>query len=81
MKKLHKKPLKTIQTTIKDVAKAMKVGVADYWLRGCLIADGWPVKRADLILRWARMFNNKTLGEQVPYPDTTVITVEPEPIT
>ena len=66
---------KSIQQTIKDCALALKVGVAEYWVRNCLIADGWPIKKADQILAWSRVYVERTKGQSSQYPDTTVINV------
>lgn len=46
---------KSIQQTIKDVAKALKAGVAPDVARWALVSDGCEAKRARLIVRWAQV--------------------------
>lgn len=72
---------KSIQQTIKDCSKAMKQGVVENILRQALFSDGWKPARVDQIIRWAKVYVEKTKGENIPYPDTTVITVEPDYVT
>ena len=49
--------IQSITKTLDDVAKAIQVGVSIDMLRWSLISDGWPVKRADLMIRWGQMYN------------------------
>lgn len=69
---------KSIQQTIKDCANAMKAGVLEGLIRWALVSDGWKPVRADHIIRWAKVYVEKTKGQSGPYPDTTVVTVEPD---
>jgi hypothetical protein len=64
---------KSIQQTIKDAANAMKGGLAEAMLRWALISDGWKATEADHIMRWAKVYVEKTKGQSGSYPDTTVI--------
>ena len=71
---------KSIQQTIKDCSKGLKAGIIERMLRWALITDGWSPTQADHMLRWAKVYVEKTKGQSDPYPDTTVITVEPDSI-
>ena len=67
---------KSTQQTIKDVAEALKIGIIEGMIRWALISDGWKASKVDQIIRWAKMYVEKTKGQSVPYPDTTVIPTE-----
>ena len=54
---------KSIQQTIKDAAKALKVGVNPQVARWTLIAEGWEAKRADIIIRWAQQLNSSNTSQ------------------
>jgi hypothetical protein len=48
---------KSIQQTIKDVAKALRAGVNANVAKWALVSEGWHAKRAALIIRWAQQIN------------------------
>ena len=71
---------KSTQQTIKDASNALKQGVVEGLLRQALLSDGWKPAKADQIIRWAKVYVEKTQGQKGPYPDTTVIIVEPDSV-
>jgi hypothetical protein len=45
--------MKSIEQTIKDVDKALRAGILPKVIRWALVGEGWSVKRAALVVRWA----------------------------
>jgi hypothetical protein len=54
---------KSILQTIKDTAKALKVGVAPEVARWALVKEGWEAKRANIIVRWAQQLKSANSSE------------------
>jgi hypothetical protein len=46
--------MKSIEQTIKDVVKALETGIHPDILLWALLSDGWHVKKANHIIRWAK---------------------------
>jgi hypothetical protein len=56
----------SIEKTIKDTARALRVGVHPNMAKWCLLAEGWEAKRASQILLWAQqMMKNSTSNKEV----------------
>lgn len=62
---------KSIEGTIKDVAKAFEVKILPNIIKWALICEGFTPKRAELIMQWAKQHNLKE-----KQPET--ITVNPD---
>ena len=47
--------MKSIEQTIQDVSVALSKKMSPKVLHWALIVDGWEIKKADKIIRWAKM--------------------------
>lgn len=54
---------KSIQQTIKDTAQTLKAGAAPEVARWALVSEGWEVKRANIIIRWAQQLNSNNTSQ------------------
>jgi hypothetical protein len=57
---------KSIEQTIKDCSNAMRQGIVEDLLRWALVSDGWKPARADQIIRWSKVYVEKTKGQRGP---------------